>query len=201
MADIIAFDTTASDEGAPRRLKNLSRALALLFTLFLILVIAVLLAGAVALLIFPQYLQTNSSSAGIFIGPHGGPGPLHPGMTTRVSDQPLITHLAGLADLAIGLTPLFLIFWHLRGLFRLYAAGTVFAQKNAVHLKHVGLWLVAYPFAQFISNLVFRLAGGTDHNWLHAEEIDALVLGLIVLAIAQVMEFGREIEQEKDSFI
>jgi hypothetical protein len=29
----------------------------------------------------------------------------------------------------------------------------------------------------------------------------ALILGLIVFVIAQVMEFGREIEQEKDSFV
>jgi hypothetical protein len=202
MSKVIALDASvpAGEMRAPRRLRALSRGLSLLFALLLGLVIFILLAAIVALLFFPQYLQTNSSSVGIWIGPHGTVPPLRPGMV-RLSDQPLITHLAGAADVAIGLTPVFFIFSHLRRLFRLYAAGIVFTQQNAVHLKHIGLWLIAYPFANFISNLVFQLAGGTDHSWFHASDIEALVLGLIVTVIAQVMEFGRAIEQEKDSFI
>jgi hypothetical protein len=202
MSKVIALDDTVptGEMRAPRHLRALSKGLALLFTLLLGVVIFALLAGIIALLFFPQYLLTNASSVGIWIGPHGAPPALRAGMV-RLSDQPLITHVAGAVDWAIGLAPIFFVFWHLRRLFRLYAAGIVFAQKNALHLKHVGLWLVAYPFANFISNMVFRLAGGTDHSWLHASDIEALVLGLIVFAIAQVMEFGRDIEQEKDSFI
>ena len=47
----------------------------------------------------------------------------------------------------------------------------------------------------------FRLAGGLDRVWFHMEIIYALVAGLIVLAVAQVMEFGREIELDRSEII
>jgi hypothetical protein len=202
MGNVVALDATVpvGATRVPKRLRALSKGLALLFTLLLGLVVFGLLAGVIAILFFPQYVLTTSSAAGILIGPHGTAPHLRPGMV-RLSDQPLITHFAGIVDWAVALAPIFFVFWHLRRLFRLYAAGIVFAQQNAVHLKHIGLWLIAYPFAKFVSNMVFQLAGGTDHDWFHASEIEALVLGLIVTVIAQVMEFGRDIEQEKDSFI
>jgi hypothetical protein len=99
------------------------------------------------------------------------------------------------------MVPVILVCWHLRGLFTLYARGIVFARENAAHLKHVGLWLVIWPVAKLAANIVFRLAGGTDKAWAQSIFIYSLILGLIVFAIALVMEFGREIEQEKDSFI
>jgi hypothetical protein len=202
LTNVVALDSTSPDDGiqAPRRLKALSKGLALLFALLLGLVVFLLLAGIIALLFFPQYVLMTPSTTGILIGPYGAAPHLRPGMV-RLSDKPLITHLAGIVDWAIALAPIFFIFRHLRSLFRLYAEGIVFAQKNAAHLKHVGLWLIFYPFAKFASNMVFQMAGGTDHAWFHASEIEALVLGLIVAVIAQVMEFGRDIEQEKDSFI
>jgi hypothetical protein len=119
----------------------------------------------------------------------------------RLSDQPPITRLSGIVDVFIVMTPLIFVFWHLRGLFRLYAAGVVFVRENAQHLKRIGVWLIAYPFAKFAANLLFQAAGGADHHWFYMEEVYALGLGIIVVAIAQVMEFGHEIEQEKDSFI
>ena len=49
--------------------------------------------------------------------------------------------------------------------------------------------------------MIFRLAGGTDKTWFHSELVDALILGAIVFTIAQVMEFGREIEQDRAEII
>ena len=71
----------------------------------------------------------------------------------------------------------------------------------AVGLTQIGIWLIAYPFAKFAANMIFRAFGGLDHAWFHMMTVQSLILGLIVVAIAQVMEFGHEIEQEKDSFI
>ena len=116
----------------------------------------------------------------------------------RFSDQPVVTRITGVVDVAIAMVPIFFIFWHLRGLFALYAAGTVFARENAIHLKRIGIRLIVYPFAKFAANMLFRMAGGLDHAWFHMMGLQALVLGLIVVAIAQVMEFGHEIEQGKE---
>jgi hypothetical protein len=146
---------------------------------------------------YGDHVRVGSEGVQIYLHPHlrDIPG------TVLFSSQPMITHLAGFADILLATAPAVFIFWHLRGLFRLYAAGIVFARQNAAHLKDVGLWLLFYPLIKFAANLIFRLAGGTDKAWLHMESVYALVLGLIVFVIAQVMEFGHEIEQEKDSFI
>lgn len=202
MSNVVALDPPAAEAEKPahRRLRLMSKALALLFTGLTALPVLYVLAAAAVALCFSQYVQMNAEGAWLGVGPHGAQPPLQPGMV-RFSDQPLATHLAGIADVTLAMTPFFFVFLHLRGLFRLYAAGTVFARDNAVHLKHIGLWLIAYPIVKLASNLIFRLAGGLDHNWLHVTSLQALVLGLIVVAIAQVMECGREIEQEKDSFV
>ncbi len=78
----------------------------------------------------------------------------------------------------------------------------MFTPANAAHIARIGAWLIVYPFANYACNTLFWLAGGADRaGWFHLEQVQAVVLGLIVLAIAQVMAFGHEIEQEKDSFI
>ena len=46
------------------------------------------------------------------------------------------------------------------------------------------------------------LAGhGVDMAWFHASEAQALVMGAVLFVIAQVMEVGREIEQDRDGFV
>ncbi len=119
----------------------------------------------------------------------------------RFSSQPPVTRVVGFMDVVIGMIPVIFVCWHLRGLFALYARGVVFARDNAVHLKRIGLWLVIWPIAKFGANMVFQLAGGTDKAWAQMIFVYSLILGLIVFVIAQVMEFGREIEEERDSFV
>ena len=183
-----------------RKMRPLSRALSVLFTIFLVLAALFPLATIVVLAFFSSYVQMNADGANIGVGPHGAFPHAVPGMV-RLSDQPAITHLAGAAAIILSNLPIAMIFWHLRGLFALYADGIVFARENAIHLKRVGVWLIAYPFAKFASNMIFRAAGGVDHAWFRMELVDSFVLGLIVFVIAQVMEFGGQIEEEKDSFI
>jgi hypothetical protein len=202
LSNVLTLDPVAAESEAPihRRLRPLSRALAWLFTMLLVLFTLYLLAGIVVALFFSAHVQMNAEGATVSFSLHGVLPPPIPG-TVRLSDQSLITRLSGVVDLVIAMAPVIFIFWHLRELFRLYAAGTVFARENAQHLKHIGIWLIAYPFAKFAANMLFQLAGGVDHHWFYMIEVYALVLGIIVVAIAQVMEFGHEIEQEKDSFI
>jgi hypothetical protein len=202
MSNILALDTAVAEpeRHSQRHLRRLSRVLSWLFTALLALCALYLVAGIVVVLFFSAHVQMNAQGVTLLFGPHGEIPPAVRGMV-RFSDQPVITRLAGIADFAIAQAPFFFIFWHLRGLFGLYATGTVFARRNATHLKHVGFWLIAYPIAKFASNMVFRLAGGLDHAWFHPIIYQAPIAGIIVVAIALVMEFGHEIEKEKDSFI
>jgi hypothetical protein len=198
MADVLEMQVLPTATAMPPQhsLRLLSRWLAVLFTVFAALQILWVLAAWAATLFFSDHMVATASGFSVFTGKP----PIIPGGVLYAS-QPVLTRGAGMIIIAMATVPLLMMFWELRGLFRLYARGIVFARDNAIYLKHTGLCLVAYPVAQIAGNLVFRLAGGLDRSWFHFEFVYALVLGLIVTLIAQVMEFGREIEQEKNSFI
>lgn len=201
MANVVEFSSYEAQEPEParphRRLLLLSRGIAWLCNVMIGLSALWVLAAFVVIFFFANHVLVGSDGA-YFAFP-GVPRDI-PGMI-RFSSQPFITHLAGFVDIVVAMIPVILVCWHLRGLFSLYARGIVFAQQNAAHLKRIGLWLVIWPVAKLGANIVFRLAGGTDKAWAQSIFLYSLILGLIVFAIAQVMEFGREIEQEKDSFI
>ena len=91
---------------------------------------------------------------------------------------------------------------NVHGLFRLYAAGTVFAAGNALRFRHIGIWLMAFAVAPGIGQLAMRLTEtAIDRNWFHAWEVHALILGGLLFVISLVMEVGREIEQERAEFV
>ncbi len=180
-----------------RSLRPLSSVLSLLFAALAGLSVLSVVAACVVTLFYADHLLVGASGADLVFGHPPLP---RPGWVVLAS-QPPLTRLAGVVDVAVASVPLILIFWNLRGLFRLYRQGIVFARANAGHLRRVGIWLVAYPFAKFAANLLFRAAGGTDKAWFSMPLVDSLVLGLTVFVIAQVMAYGREIEEEKDSFV
>jgi hypothetical protein len=194
MSNVLVLDRAElrAPSTAQLRLRRLSRALALLFAALM----ALSLLTVAAFAILGLFLDDHVS-----IGPDGAflhfPAPAHatPGHVL-LSQQPAATRLAGFANIVLATLPVFFVCFHLRSLFGLYAQGVVFARENAMHLKRIGAWLIAYPFVKFAANMIFRLAGGTDRTWFRGELVDALILGVIVFAIAQVMEFGREIEQD-----
>jgi hypothetical protein len=205
MSNVVEFLPFEAEEPAPtlphRRLLLLSRGLQYLFTLLLVLFALYVLAGVAAVLFFGSHIQMGRAGMTIGFGLHGESPRAVPGMV-RMSDLPLVTRLTGAFSWTLISIPFVFLAWHLRMLFALYARGVVFARENADHLKRVGLWLIAYPFANYVCTGLFWLAGGADKaSWFHLFQLQALVLGLIVYAIAQVMAFGHEIEQEKDSFI
>ena len=200
MSNVLELPTTAPASApllTPRTLKPLSRGLALLFAVMIGLSVFWVVAAFVVIFFFSNHVLVGAEGANVaFPGvPHDVPGMI------RFSSQPFITRLAGFVNICMATAPVVLICWHLRALFKLYARGIVFARENAAHLKRVGLWLVIWPISKFAANAMFQLAGGTDKAWAQMIFVYALILGLIVFVIAQVMEFGHEIEQEKDSFV
>lgn len=196
------FEDPVPQTAAPhRRLLLFSRVLSILFTAILGLIALDMLAGIAFALFFGGHVLMSAQGLVLAFGHGGGLPRLDPGQV-RLSDLAFVTRLAGAVSWIVLNAPLLFVFHHLRRLFGLYARGVVFAARNAAHIARIGIWLIAYPFANYACDTLFWLAGGADRaSWFHLEQLQSFVLGLIVVAIAQVMTFGHEIEQEKDSFV
>ena len=131
----------------------------------------------------------------------GDPPPGLPGIVPFGS-LPLPTRLAYAATLILETAPTLFALVNLRRLLRLYANGVVFAAENGVRIKRIGLGLVAYAVAPLLGHeLVVLARHGVDMDWFHASEAQALVLGAILFVVAQVMEVGQEIEQDRNEFV
>ena len=183
-----------------QRLRQRSRVLAAVFTgLFWFIA-----ASFAVMALMDLFYQGHN----VAFGPEGGlvtlpkpVDPLPPGYLWW-SDVTLPYRLGGLFALIAQYGPAVMVMYHLRGLFRLYAQGVVFAEQNARAFKRMGQWLIAYAVTPFLSvKLLSLLDLAIDRAWFHSAEIYALGLGVILFVVAEVMEAGREIEQERDEFI
>lgn len=144
----------------------------------------------------------------VAFGPEGGlisiPKPMEtlPAGYVYWGDVTLPYRLGGLFALVTQYVPATMILLHLRGLFRLYAQGIVFAEENAKAFKQMAIWLLVYAVTPFISvHLLMLVHLAIDLAWFHNTELYALGLGSILFVIAEVMQAGREIEQERDEFV
>jgi len=188
-----------ADRPIHRRIQARSRILAALFTGLLWLVTA-----TTALFVLGALFYTGDhvlvSAQGVEIDLGGVP--VVPAGAWSLGDFPIRLRLGGVFALLVQFVPAILVLANLRGLFRLYAGGTVFARENADHIKRMGQWLIVYAVAPFVSvELLILLECAVDRTWFHLVEVQALVLGGILLVIAQVMEAGHEIEQDRDGFV
>jgi hypothetical protein len=201
MSNIVTLQSIDADpiNGKPARraIRRRSRVFAALFTaaFVLALVFAVLLAAGVVFYDGPL----------LAFGPGGvriAPTPDEAAKLWPLTSFSLAQRLTGAFALLLLTAPVIFVFHHLRCLFALYAEGAVFARANAGHIKSIGAGLIAYAIAPFIANRSVWLAGVTlDPAWFHIDEAQALVIGALLFIVADVMEFGREIEQERDGFI
>jgi hypothetical protein len=202
MSKIVKLQTSVASflpAEPPRRasIRRRSRFFATLFSVALVLAVlfAVALVLAVALYNGPL----------LAYGPGGvrfAPPPEEAAHLTPLSSFSFAQRLTGAAALSVLIAPVIFVFAHLRGLFRLYADGVVFAQTNARHIKAIGVGLIAYAFAPFFAHHLIRLVGVTsDPVWFHLDEVQALVAGALLFIIAEVVRFGGEIEYERDGFI
>ena len=190
--------SAATGRTVQERIRARSRLFAALFTGLLGLSV-LMLAAFVAAALFYRGAHVFADANELYIGDP----PAHPGPGfVSFADLAWRFRIGGVFALIVQFTPGIMVLANLRGLFRLYAQGTVFARENGTRIKHVGLWLVAYAVAPGLSvELLIQLDSAIDRVWFHLVEVQALVLGGILLVIAQVMEAGREIELDRNGFV
>lgn len=202
MSQAVVIDLVAREPRPPdalRRMRLVSRGLEILF---LALAVGFGLAGAAAILDFvvpyaPDLIAACPSGGLLVIGPH-----IWPAHCVGVGAMPTVQRLAHAACGPPLLVPTVLLFWSLRRLFGRYAKGVVFAPDNARSLKHVGAALIVLGVVPLLNHAF--LAGlhvAIDRTWIQGSNIQELILGAVVYVIAQVMQLGRELEEERSQFI
>ncbi|MDG2523644.1 DUF2975 domain-containing protein [Caulobacter segnis] len=186
----VALPTAAHHQ----RLRLASRALSWLFTALLILVGAIA-AALIAAVVFYTGDDFRIGSNAVWIGK---------GSADSVAFRTLsLPHrLAYAAVGVVRIAPSLMIFWRLRELFALYSQGEVFGRRNGWLIGQVGVWLCAYAVAPLLCHLFLSATGWEiDRKWMHLASIQAFILGLLVFVIAQVMQVGREIEEDREAFV
>jgi hypothetical protein len=200
MAHVVHIDAPIGAEScesvAVRRLRGWSRLFVAVFGVCLAVSVTL---GAVAVLAILFYrgdhIQIGPTSA--WIGTPPAPAGFVP-----FAGLPLLQKLAYALVAAIRAAPSVLLFWNLRGLFLLYEKGMVFGRDNAARIRWAGVWLVADALAPFVCHLLLSvLHFEIDRGWAHVLSLQELVLGGVVFVIAQVMQLGREIEEERGQFV
>jgi hypothetical protein len=180
-----------------RAIRRRSAVLASALTIVLMLTVAftLLLAGAA---LFYDGPWLSFGPGGLWIGRGPDPAAGRAALSVFSFGQ----RLSGAFAILLLTAPIMFILHHACALFRLYAAGSVFAPANARRIKLMGVGLILYSVAPFLANRVILIAGVTnDPVWFHLDEVMSLLFGALAFVIANVMEFGHEIEQERDGFI
>ncbi len=182
------------ESAAQRRVRLGSRAAVWLFTGLCALSAMILVTAIVTMLAYKGEL--------VRIGPDNcyiGEGPPN---SVAFGSLPLVHRLVYVGVGIVRATPILMIFWSLRALFAGYARGEVFSTDAARRFGRVGAWLCAYAVSPFLCHLFLAATGyEIDKNWAHMASLQALVLGLMVFVIGQVMQVGREIEEDREAFV
>lgn len=197
MADVLEFLPGVAEHPAYRRVRASSRGFGVLFGALLWAFVALTVFGVWAVLFYRGGVISLGSAGGM-INTEGHPPP---GYVTFASLS-LVHRMVYAMVWIVRSAPMVLLFWNLQGLFRLYARGQVFAARNARHLQWVGIALLADAILPFVCHLALDATGyEIDRNWAHMTSLQELLLGGLVLVIAQVMLVGREIEQDREGFV
>ena len=179
---------------AQRRVRLGSRAAVWLFTGLFALSALILAAAIVTMLFYKGEL--------VRIGPDNcyiGEGPAN---SVAFGSLPLVHRVVYVGVGVARAAPILMIFWSLRALFSGYARGEVFSPDQARRFGRVGGWLCAYAVSPFLCHLFLAATGyEIDKNWAHVASVQAFVLGLLVFVIGQVMQVGREIEEDREAFV
>ncbi len=186
--------TAPSETAAQRRVRLGSRGLAWLFTGLLTLSTAILITALITMIFYKGEL--------VRIGPDNcyiGEGPAN---SVAFGSLPLPHRLIYCLVGIVRATPIIMLFWSVRSLFSLYAKGGVFSRQNGQTFSRIGGWLCAYALSPFVCHLFLDATGyEIDKNWAHMASVQAFVLGLLVFVIGQVMQVGREIEEDREAFV
>lgn len=199
MSHVIELSAPASVQigsDAVRRLRTWSRIFVAVFGIALAVSTTLLVVAVLAILFYRgDHLQIGATSA--WIGNPPGPKGF-----VAFASLPLAQRLAYAVVAAVRAAPSVLLFWNLRELFRLYERGVVFAGDNIRRIRLAGAWLVADALAPLVCHLALKATRmEIDHGWAHALSLQELMLGGVVFVVAQVMQLGREIEEEREQFV
>lgn len=179
---------------AQRRVRRGSRGLELFFAALFAGFALIMAAGFAAMLFYSGEL--------LRIGPDGcyiGGGPAN---SVAFGSLPIDHRLVYVATGAVRYAPVLMLFWHLRALFGHYARGQVFSLGAAKAFSRIGGWLCACALAPLACHLALSATGyEIDRNWFHMASVQAFVLGLLVFVIGQVMQVGREIQEDREGFV
>lgn len=201
MSQAVVFDfATPEPEPTPahRRIRQVSRGLAWLFT-------GLLVVSSLFFVFLGTAFLLPVAGTHLGIGPTGllltTAGHLRPPYMS-VASLPLIQRLAHLPVGLINFGPVIVLLFNLRRLFGLYAEGVVFGAGNARCIRWIGIALIANALAPGLGVLFLTsLRLVIDHQWMHASSLQELVLGAVVYVIALVMQVGHEIEEERGQFV
>ncbi len=191
---LVRAPAKSPESAAQRRVRIGSGWVAGLFT-GLFSLSALILATAIGVMLFYRGEWVRIGPDNCYIGEA-------PANTVAFGSLPLVHRLVYVLVGIVRATPILMIFWSLRALFRLYAGGEVFSRAAAVRFGGIGVWLCAYAVSPFLCHLALSATGyEIDKNWAHMASLQAFVLGLLVLVIGQVMQVGREIEEDREAFV
>jgi hypothetical protein len=204
MSQAVVVDFAVGNPDVPaalRRMRWVSRGLEMLF------LVLALGFGLIATALLTDFIVPYAGNA-VTIGPAGGLiniGAPHfhpPAGYISPGAMPVAQRLAHVPVGLLHVIPTLVLFWSLRRLFGLYARGIVFAPENARHIKHIGAALAVSAVAPFLGFTFLNSLGlAIDHSWMHGTSLQELVLGAIVYVIAQVMQLGHEIEEDRSQFV
>lgn len=204
MSQTAVIDFAVAEPEPPAALRRMRLASRGLELLFLALSVGWSLIAAAGILDFIVPYAGNA----LTLGPAGGLlniGAPHfhpPAGYIAPGDMPVVQRLAHVPVGLLHVVPTFVLFWSLKGLFGAYAKGVVFAPRNARRIKAIGVALAVGAVAPFLGFTFLNSLGlAIDHSWMHATSLQKLVLGVMVYVIAQVMELGRELEEERSQFV
>jgi len=200
MATVLKFDrvseksSAAPETRAERRIRITSRGLAMMFTILLAAFALIMAVGFIAMIFYTgEYLRIGPE--GCYIG--GGPA-----NSIAFGALPLQHRLIYVVVGIVRYTPVLMLFWHLRSLFRLYARGETFSRGAGVTFSRIGGWLCVYAVSPLVCHIALSATGyEVDKAWLHMASVQAFILGLLVFVIGQVMQVGREIQEDREGFV
>ena len=195
-------ETSLPSEKALRQVRHLSRPFLVLLSLALGLIVLVQVPEIVALLFFfhgngAWHAAVSCSASGInlsiFSRPDRSPAVLLESLT--FGQRSVLALMAALGAVSAGVA-----IFHLRQLFALYSQGAIFTENNIRHIKRFGLWLaVAGIVVNGAGHVFFAVTGRHPHGIANA--VMAVIYGGMTYVVAQVMELGRQADEERKGFI
>lgn len=131
----------------------------------------------------------------------GPPPPDTPGLVA-FDGLPRATRWAYMATFLLDIIPVILVLIEARSCAQGFAAGIAFAAAAPTRMRRIALGLAAYALAPALGHGLVLMAGhGVDLAWFHASSLQALVLAVCLMALAEVVRIGHVIARDLDGFV